>query len=41
MNKLHEASIIRSLLQNSLDIIGIEEHSDIIYGHDVAPYDAK
>ena len=41
MNKLYEASIIRGLLQNSLDIIGLEEHSDIVYEHGVEPHDAK
>ena len=35
MNKLHEASIVRNLLQNSLDIIGLEEHSDIVYENGV------
>jgi hypothetical protein len=41
MNKLNEAAIVRSLLQNSLNILGLEEHSDIVYEQNFDPAEAK
>lgn len=41
MNKLNEAAIVRSLLQSSLNILGLEEHSDIVYEQNFEPTEAK
>ena len=41
MNKLNEAAIVRSLLQNSLNILGLEENSDIVYERKIDPNEAK
>lgn len=41
MNKLHDASIARSLLSNSLDLLGLEEHSKLVYDQKVNSHEAK
>lgn len=41
MNKLHDASIARALLHNSLDLLGLEEHSKLVYDQKVNSHDAR
>ena len=39
--KLQEAMILRSLLRNSLDLIGLDEHSDVVYDQKVTAKEGK
>jgi hypothetical protein len=41
MNKLHDANIARSLLHKSLDLLGLEEHSDLVYDQTLSANEAK